>query len=141
MEIIIIRFFNVEIDLRLQYSSFNTCLAISFQSAYCCFSSMHIQLLLFDTLVAPPFQCCFLDLSKVYGFKPHIFVCPNFLYEKTHLLLLHMKRCIVWILFLKCLWLLCLQYFPIIFFDNKIWEANFELVRSFKLWWQIQLQA
>jgi hypothetical protein len=35
---------------------------------------------------------CSLDLSKVYGFKPCIFVHPNFLrYEKTHLALLGMK--------------------------------------------------
>jgi hypothetical protein len=28
---------------------------------------------------------CFLDLSRVYGFKPCIFVCSNFLrYEKIH---------------------------------------------------------
>jgi len=41
----------------------------------------------------PPQFACFLDLSKVYGFKPCIFVHPNFLkYKKTHFLLLHTKK-------------------------------------------------
>ncbi len=47
----------------------------------------------------------FLDLSRVYGFKPCIFVCTNFLrYEKTnnvqilnpHPRIVKIERCVIW---------------------------------------------
>jgi hypothetical protein len=84
-KIIIILFFNVKIDLRLQHSSFNACLAISFQCACCCFSSTCMQVLFFDTLVAPPLQCayCFSSLppNVILWIYPesmashHIYLC------------------------------------------------------------------
>jgi hypothetical protein len=89
----------------LQFVSFHVVDIISLNSTPPFFPKLFV---LFDKIL------CFLDLSKVYNFKFCIFVCPNFWkntfglnymlnnalfdffrYEKTHILLLHMKRYIV----------------------------------------------